>query len=141
MNGTLAQTPHCGTRVALGAIALLVMTAAAYSPVLTAGFVWDDDDYVENNLSLRSAAGLKSIWLDFGATPQYYPLVFTSFWVEYRIWECDPTGYHVVNVVLHALNAVLVWWILSCLGRTLGMARRGRVRTPPRPCRVRRMDQ
>jgi len=116
MNNASAQTIPFRARVALGAAALVALTATAYSPLVSAGFIWDDDDYVEKNPALRSLAGLKSIWVDLGATPQYYPLVFTSFWVEYQLWGDDPTGYHLVNVVLHALNAVLVWQILSRLG-------------------------
>ncbi len=79
------------------------------------GFIWDDDDYVQDNPTLRSLAGLGQIWFQPGATRQYYPLVHTTYWLEYRLWGLDPTGYHVVNVILHALSAVVVWRILSRL--------------------------
>jgi tetratricopeptide (TPR) repeat protein len=91
------------------------MTLAAYWPATGCGFIWDDDDYVEQNLLLRSTEGLGQIWLDVGATPQYYPLVHTSYWLEYRLWEDDPRGYHVVNMLLHALAAVLLWRVLKVL--------------------------
>ncbi len=103
----------------LAAGALLVAAAlASYLPLFTmpAGFIWDDDAYVTGNATLRSAAGLRDIWLHPGATPQYYPLVFTSFWLEYRLWGLDPIGYHAVNVLLHALNVLLLWRILKRLG-------------------------
>ena len=64
---------------------LLILTAVAYLPVLDAGFVWDDDDYVTGNPMLGSTDGLRRIWTDTSATPQYYPLTHTSFWVEYQI--------------------------------------------------------
>src|SRR5262249_44703460 len=48
--------------------------------------------------------------------PQYYPLVFTTFWVEYHLWDLSPAGYHLVNVLLHAANAWLVWLVLRRLG-------------------------
>ncbi|MFH1267354.1 MAG: tetratricopeptide repeat protein, partial [Planctomycetota bacterium] len=84
-------------------------------PAMDGGFIWDDDAYVTENEALRSGAGLKDIWLRLDATPQYYPLVFTTFWVEYRLWELEPYGYHVVNVLLHGLGAALLWLILRRL--------------------------
>lgn len=88
----------------------------AYVPALRAGFIWDDDYYVTKNVTLRDAAGLKRIWIDIGATPQYYPLVFTSFWFERQLWGIqNAAGYHLTNVLLHAANALLVWLVLRRL--------------------------
>ena len=95
----------------LGAL-LVGMTLAAYLPALHAGFVFDDSEYVTENDTLRTIVGLGHIWLTPQALPQYYPLTFTSFWVEYHLWGLAPVGYHAVNILLHALNAVLVWRIL-----------------------------
>jgi protein O-mannosyl-transferase len=96
--------------------ALLVLFAvAAYWPVLSCGFVWDDDDYVEHNVPLESLGGLVRIWVEPTATPQYYPLVFTTFWIERRLYALDPAGYHAVNVLLHAANGLLLWRILRRL--------------------------
>lgn len=97
----------------LGLIVLL--TLAAYRPALSGDFIWDDDDYVWANPTLRNLEGLSQIWSNPRASPQYYPLVFTSFWVEYQIWALQPIGYHLVNVFLHALNAVLLWLVLCRL--------------------------
>lgn len=47
---------------------------------------------------------------------QYYPLLFTSYWVEYRLWGADAKGYHVTNLVLHLVNIVLVVLLLQQLG-------------------------
>ena len=91
---------------------LVGLTVGAYLPAMNGGFIWDDDDYVQDNLALRSLAGLGQIWFQPGATRQYYPLVHTTYWLEYRLWGLNPTGYHVVNVILHALSAVLVWRLL-----------------------------
>ncbi|MHC4063223.1 MAG: tetratricopeptide repeat protein [Planctomycetota bacterium] len=103
------------TRFPLAAGLLVVMTLAAYLPASRCGYVWDDDDYVKNNQLLRSLDGLRQIWFEIGATPQYYPLVHTSYWIEYRFWKLNPTGYHLVNIVLHAVGAVLAWRALTVL--------------------------
>ena len=94
----------------------------AYLPVLRCGYVWDDDAYVTENRSLQSVEGLGSIWTNLRAQPQYYPLVFTSYWIEYRLWGLEPAGYHATNVGLHALVAVLVWRVLVRLGLTAPIA-------------------
>ena len=103
-------------RNALLAAAILVATACAYWPVTEAGFVWDDDDYVTGNALLWEEDGLRRIWLSSDAPSQYFPLVYTSFRLEHALWGLDPLGYHVVNVVLHGINALLVWWLLALLG-------------------------
>jgi tetratricopeptide (TPR) repeat protein len=100
----------------LGAALILVGTCAAFSPVLDAGFLeYDDDDYVFQNPHLRDTEGLRRIWLDPTATPQYYPLVHTTFWLEHSAWGLDPAGYHATNMVLHAGNAILLYLLLTNL--------------------------
>ena len=64
----------------LGGALLVLLTVAAYAPALRGDFLWDDDDYVSQNATLRSADGLRQIWLEPSATVQYYPLTFTVFW-------------------------------------------------------------
>lgn len=98
--------------VFLPALALLVCTLVAYLPATQADFIWDDDAYVTENRTLRSAAGLGRIWFQVGAVPQYYPLVHSTFWLEYRLWGLHPMGYHLVNILLHALAAMLLWHLL-----------------------------
>lgn len=102
-------------RTRLFALAIWCAIFLVYVPSFSSGFIWDDDDYVTQNTTLRTFEGLRRIWLDPQATPQYYPLVFTSFWVEYHLWGLHPAGYHLVNAALHATNGVLVWLILRRL--------------------------
>jgi tetratricopeptide (TPR) repeat protein len=102
-------------------IALIVLlTIVAYMPATRAGFIWDDDFYVTGNRSLRSTGGLQKIWTQPGMSSQmgpqqYYPLSFTGLWAQYHLWGPWPLGYHLVNILLHAVNAVLLWRVLRRL--------------------------
>lgn len=102
-------------RVALAALALAALTVLAYLPALHAGYIWDDRTWLLENTALRTARGLWDIWFKLGAVVHYYPLVFTTFWVEYHLWGLDLFGYHLVNVLLHALDAIVLWRVLRCL--------------------------
>jgi tetratricopeptide (TPR) repeat protein len=106
-------------------LALALLVIAVYLPALRGQFIWDDDFHVLKNTSLRSLTGLWRIWFEPGATQQYYPLTYSSFWIDYHLWELNPPPYHAENILLHALNAVLVWRLLRRLnvpGAWLGAA-------------------
>jgi tetratricopeptide (TPR) repeat protein len=99
----------------LAATALLVLlTVAAYLPALKAGFIWDDDVLITQNRMVKASDGLYRFWLTTEAT-DYYPMTGSLCWLEWRLWDGRATGYHVVNVLLHAVNAVLAWLILRRL--------------------------
>ncbi len=94
---------------------LLLMVVAAYLPALQAGFIWDDDAYVTRNPMLTDPNGLREIWFSAHTQSQYFPLVYTSFRLEHALWGLNPLGYHLVNIILHGANAVLVWMVLRRL--------------------------
>ncbi len=96
--------------------AVLLTVLFAYFPILQNGFIWDDDRYLTENPFLADFDGLKRLWLDVRSRPQYYPLVFTSFWVEYQFLGLDPLGYHIDNLLLHVINAFILWRVLIFLG-------------------------
>jgi tetratricopeptide (TPR) repeat protein len=90
---------------------LVVGTFAAYQPVWRAGFIWDDDVLLTGNRLVQSADGLRSIW--FGTEqPDYFPMTSAALWAQWQLWGANPLGYHLVNVTLHALSAVLLWRVL-----------------------------
>lgn len=96
--------------------ALVVITWLVYLPVTDAGYVFDDDKYLTENPLISQPGGLGRIWFEPSASQQYYPLVFTTYWIEYRMWGLDPLGYHLVNVLLHGVTAILLWRVLRYLG-------------------------
>jgi protein O-mannosyl-transferase len=93
---------------------LAVVTILAYQPSWHGGLLWDDDNCTTPR-ELRSLDGLGRIWFQPRATAQYYPLLYTSYWVQQRLWGDSTTGYHLVNLLLHIGCAVLVLKILRFL--------------------------
>ncbi|MEE9543929.1 MAG: hypothetical protein V3V95_09145, partial [Thermodesulfobacteriota bacterium] len=102
-------------RAYIEAFIILAVTCIFYSNVFGAAFIWDDALYITGNRFLYTLDGLKSIWLSRDVSHQYYPLVSTTFWLEWRLWGVNPAGYHVVNVVLHSINGILLWLVLRRL--------------------------
>jgi tetratricopeptide (TPR) repeat protein len=94
--------------------ALVAAVFLAYQPVWRAGFVWDDDAHVTAP-ALRSAAGLARIWTEPDVTQQYYPVLHSLFWLEHRLWGGAAAGYHLANLMLHALAAGLFGLLLRRL--------------------------
>ncbi|MGO9707150.1 MAG: tetratricopeptide repeat protein [Limisphaerales bacterium] len=94
---------------------IVVLVFLAYLPALRGGFIWDDDEYVTNNPLLTAPDGLRRIWFSMDSPSQYFPLTYTVFCMEHSLWGLNPTGYHSVNILLHAINALLVWRLLKRL--------------------------
>ena len=113
---------------ALAAAALALLLAAAYLPAFQAGFVWDDRIFTEAR-AVRDWSGLWRIWFqprEIVNEAHYWPLVYSTFWLEHKLWGFTPFGYHAVNVLLHAVNTLLLWrlarrlrlpgaWLLAAL--------------------------
>lgn len=110
-------------RDSLRAVALIVLIVLAYLPVWRAGFIWDDDAHVTANPRIIGPEGLREIWTTPAAN--YFPLVLTTFRAIHAVWGLDPLPYHLANVVLHAVAALLLWRVLRQLavpGAWLGAA-------------------
>jgi len=95
----------------IGAL-FLIIALFIYKPALNGGFVWDDQAHVTKP-ELQSFSGLIQIWTNPSATQQYYPLLHTAFWVEHKLWADNPLPYHLLNIGLHILAALLFIKLLS----------------------------
>ncbi|MGZ4972008.1 MAG: tetratricopeptide repeat protein, partial [Limisphaerales bacterium] len=90
----------------LPAVVIFVAVIVAFWPALSGAFIWDDDAMLTGNPLIRGP--LRAYW--FTTQPvDYFPLTYTSLWLEWRLWGLNPTGYHVTNVVLHALSCIILW--------------------------------
>jgi protein O-mannosyl-transferase len=86
----------------------------AYLPSLNGGFIWDDRDLITNNSLVMDPAGLFGIWCTTDPI-DYWPATNTTFWLEWRLWELNPAGYHATNLILHIAETLLVWIVLRRL--------------------------
>jgi protein O-mannosyl-transferase len=92
---------------------LIGLVCVAYARVFNAGFIWDDESHLTHNPCIVGPLGLKEVWTSARAV--YYPLVLTTFWTVYKFVGLSPWPYHLLNVLLHAGSAVLLWQILRQL--------------------------
>ena len=88
----------------------LAATFVVYWPAMQGGFVFDDANWTTDLVRwFQNPAGLWAIWVHPTVLQQYYPLTATSFWLDYQLWEFWTLPYHLENVLLHVLAAVLFW--------------------------------
>ncbi len=97
-------------RVAAGVLIIFLAAFAVYWRALRGEFLWDDLLVVHRNPLVTGELGLGSIWFQTD-----FPLTNVAFWLEWLAWGKHPLGYHVVNVLLHAASAVLLWRVLARL--------------------------
>ena len=107
----------------LWAFLLIALVFVSYARVFNAGFIWDDESHLTQNPCIVGPLGLKEVWTSGRAV--YYPLVLTTFWTLHKFVGLSPWPYHLLNVLLHAGSAVLLWQVLRQLnvrGAWLGAA-------------------
>ena len=100
--------------VGFGILLLALLVAVSYYPALMAGFIWDDDIFTDAR-PVREWAGIWDIWFSPRSLTQeghYWPVVYTSFWLEHKLWGFAPVGYHAVNILLQLVNTLLVWRLM-----------------------------
>ncbi|MGO9609419.1 MAG: tetratricopeptide repeat protein [Verrucomicrobiia bacterium] len=114
MGTTENNQNRAGSRVPALAIVLIILTVIAYLPAVAGKFIFDDYILIVGNRMVKAGDGLYRFWFTTEASA-YYPLTSSLWWLEWRWWGANPLGYHVVNVLLHAANAVLVWIALKRL--------------------------
>ena len=98
-------------------LALCGMVAVSYYPALFGGFVIDDNIFADSP-AVHAWSGLWNIWFspdDLEGERHYWPILYTTFWLEHKLWGLAPFGYHLVNVLLYMVNVLLLWVLLRRL--------------------------
>ncbi|MEA3189025.1 MAG: hypothetical protein QOD99_2855 [Chthoniobacter sp.] len=95
-------------------LAIFFLSIAIYIPAMTAGFIWDDDQLLTANPLIHDSAGLWKLWFA-PTTADYFPLTSSTLWFEWRLWGWNGAGYHITNILLHGVVAVVTWRVLVAL--------------------------
>ena len=94
-------------------LVIALLTLAAFIPILENGFVnWDDEHALLKNQNYRGLGWEQLRWM-FTAfhMGHYQPLSWVTFGLDYLLWGLNPFGYHLTNLVLHVVNAVLFYFL------------------------------
>src|SRR5271166_7196148 len=111
------------------ALLLALATLAVYYPVSHLPFInYDDDLYVTENVHVQSGLEWDTVQWAFTtyAASNWHPLTWLSHALDVQFFHLDPVGPHVVNLLLHMFNVVLLFWVLwratGCPGRSAMVA-------------------
>ncbi len=110
-------------------LALLLFAIGVYANTLRNGFALDDTRIILNNPMIRSLGDVPALFAADYWEPVvsglYRPLTMTSYALSYAAGGEQPAGYHVVNVLLHALNSLLVLALFRCITTDRSVAAAG----------------
>lgn len=105
---------------------------------LHSGFVYDDIGVIEENYFIRSLQNIPRIfskeYFHLSGELSYRPVVTLSYFVDYAVWHLNPFGYHLTNVILHAINSILLYSLLAWLIRMRSVALLSAVLFSIHPC-------
>ncbi len=111
------MTSHEDAGARLLAAALLALLALLlFLPAVRHPFsMYDDPVYVTENAVVLEGLGLRGIGWAFtsGEGSNWHPVTWLSHMLDVELFGLRPGAHHVVNVLLHAVNVALVFWLLA----------------------------
>jgi Flp pilus assembly protein TadD len=97
---------------ALAPLGIVLLTCVAFWPTLQGEFNWDDDVNLVNNPYYRGFGASQIKWmLTTTLMGHYMPLTWLSLALDHTFGRMSPWGYHLTSLVLHAVNALLLYLI------------------------------
>ena len=90
------------------ALILFGLVLLIYGSGIGREFLFDDFEYISQNPLLRRGDAFRVFWFT-SESFNYYPLFWSLLRVQWMLWGDHPAGYHLVNLLVHGANAVLVW--------------------------------
>jgi protein O-mannosyl-transferase len=101
-------------------VLIVLAVVLVFGQTVDHGFVYDDVAYVVDNLNVNRGLSSKSIVWAFthDYSDNWHPVTWISHMLDCQLYELRPAGHHITNVLLHAINSVLVLFVLrSMTGR------------------------
>jgi len=101
-------------QIAFISLALAILTFAIFSPALRNGFVnWDDNLYVTENPHVNSGLTREGFRWALTLDPiQWHPLTWLSLQLDWQVFQGEAWGFHLVNILLHVANSVMLLLVL-----------------------------
>jgi protein O-mannosyl-transferase len=95
-------------------VSLVALTGIFFLPVLQNGFVdWDDGKILLENPYYRGLDWPQLSWMfNTYYMGHYQPLTWISLGLDYLLWGMNPLGYHLTSLLLHAVDALLFYFIV-----------------------------
>ncbi|MBU3931044.1 MAG: glycosyltransferase family 39 protein, partial [Proteobacteria bacterium] len=115
---SLRNSSFAVSRGAVICLALALMTVAAYWQVTTFDFVsYDDDRYVLQNPHVNTGLKPENIAWAFKSmhTSNWHPLTWLSLMLDAQLFGLHAGGYHVVNLLFHIFNTLLIYMVLNAM--------------------------
>src|SRR3989454_1065969 len=100
----------------LAPLLVALLTLTAFLPTLQNQFVsWDDDKNFLENPHYRGLGWTHLRWMWTTHLGHYIPLTWMTLGLDYLLWGMNPLGYHLTNLLLHAANAVVFFFVVRRL--------------------------
>ncbi|MEP9410491.1 MAG: tetratricopeptide repeat protein [Candidatus Brocadia sp.] len=101
-------------------ILIIVATSQlVYLNSLSNQFTYDDEFTIVNNYFIKTWSNLPLLfskeYFKFSGELSYRPVVTLAYFIDYALWKLNPWGFHLINSLLHTLNSVLVFFLLTQL--------------------------
>ncbi len=103
------------TRVVIFCLLLVTATLAFYNPITRNGFIdFDDSNYILKNANIQNGLTWNTVKWSFTTFREgnWHPLTWLSHALDYQFFRLNPTGHHYTNLLLHAINTVLLFLLL-----------------------------
>ena len=115
------KTPPKKGTILISVALIIVLGVAVYGNSLKGELIWDDEYLIKSNLYLRDSSYLAKLLtrpIGDGArieSGSYRPLQMLIYMLEFSLWKLDVMGYHIVNMILHILAALCIFWFIYIL--------------------------